>query len=404
MNLRDKLDRYASGPTRAPTRPEPQASPSLSAEYEHRVSVFPPHHRHGVLGVDSLGGSFPNAARMLTRSAASDALDFERIAFVDTETTGLSGGAGVCAFLVGVGYRTSAGFVVEQFLMNDFPAEPHMLRKVCETLEGFDFIASYNGRAFDIPILDGRLLLNGIRTRLADRPHLDLLHPARRLWKHRLGDCSLKSVEERTLGHTRVDDIDGWMIPEAYFRYLREGDRDSLEQVVRHNTLDVLSLACVAHMVFSAVDCPHDAPLRHGPDWYGLGTLFEQRGRTEEAAHCFERAMAVGLSEDLKHRCSRLLSLTHKRRGDWEDAVRLWQEGTKTGESAHHTLFALEELAKFYEHRRRDLRSAREVCRRAISMLEIRAALSETNMTRHLEDFEYRLRRIERKIRRQGNA
>ncbi|MBI4830834.1 MAG: ribonuclease H-like domain-containing protein, partial [Candidatus Lindowbacteria bacterium] len=161
MNVRDQLERYAIASKPGPARPRESAAPAPCTECEHKITVFPSHQRHGGFELDTLGGSFRNAARTLVSGRSGEALEFSRIAFMDTETTGLSGGAGVCAFLVGIGYDSPTGFVVEQFLMNDFPAERDMLRKVCERLETFDTIASYNGRAFDVPILEARLLLNG---------------------------------------------------------------------------------------------------------------------------------------------------------------------------------------------------------------------------------------------------
>jgi len=403
MTLRDKIDRYASVSQLKGRSAERTVDPSLSATCEHTKYVFPPEYRHGVLRIESVGGHFGGLAKLLAQSPGNDTLDFERMAFVDTETTGLSGGIGVCAFLVGVGYRSSDGFVVEQFLMNDFPAEPHLLRGVCETIDRFDVVVSYNGRAFDVPILDGRLLLNGIKRKLSDKPHLDLLHPARRLWKHRLSDCSLKSLEAHVLDYLREDDIDGWMIPPTYFEYLRTGDTALLDPVVRHNRLDIVSLACVAHLIFSTIDAPREAPFIHGLDWYGLGTFLERHRRTKEAVFCFEKAMTTGLPEETISRCQKTLSLMCKRKGDWEEAVRLWEEGACVSGDASHSLFALEELAKFYEHRRRDLSLAREICHRAIAMLEMRATISDADVTRFFEDFEYRLRRIERKLQK-GNA
>jgi hypothetical protein len=365
------------------------------------TETYPPKYRHSGLYVDSLGGRFGDAAMALLSKPVGRSLDFGRIAFIDTETTGLSGGAGVCAFLIGIGYLTKNGFVVEQFMMSDFPAEPEMLRRVGETLRGFDVIASYNGRAFDIPILDSRFLLNRVRESLSDRPQLDLLHAARRIWKHRLDNCSLKSIEANVLDFFRVDDIDSWLIPQTYFEFLRTGERDLIEPVMHHNRLDILSLAFVAQMILSALDAPSEAPLHYGEDWFGLGTLFEKHRRMKEAVGCFERAMEIGLHENARARCMRLLSLTHKRKGDWDSAVRLWNEEAYDDS---HTLFALEELAKFHEHRRRDLSGAREVCRRAITMLEIRVATTDADLTRHFEQFEYRLRRIEKKIRRRENC
>ncbi len=398
MNLREKLDRYASKPRSTKARPVKKRPVSSAAEWEHSRHVFPPAHVHGNIRIGSLGGSTSKAARMLTYSTPALDVDFERIAFIDTETTGLSGGSGTCAFLVGVGYHTADGFVVEQFLMKDFPAESDMLQNVLAALKGFAVIASYNGRAFDIPILDARLLLNGIRKRLADMPQLDLLHTARRIWKHRLSDCSLTSIEEHVLGHKRTDDIEGWMIPQTFFEYLRSGDGTLLDPIIKHNQLDILSLACLARVVFNALDAPHEAQMEHGLDWFGLGTLFEKHRRVEEAVLCFDRAIAVGVPGNVKPRCVRSLSLAHKRNGDWDDAVSLWNKSVASNDNMH-TLYALEELAKFYEHRRRDYPFAREFCRRAIAILEIWEATSDLDLTLPLKNFEYRLKRIEEKMR-----
>ncbi len=397
MNLKDKLEIYALASNLPKAGAEKHEPPSSPAECEQLTSVYPPHHLHSGLYVDSLGGRFTEAGRMLLSSPIGRALDFERIAFIDTETTGLSGGAGVCAFLVGIGYLAEDGFVLEQFLMSDFPAEPEMLRRVNETLRRFDVIASYNGRSFDVPILDSRFFLSGLRAKLTERPQLDLLHPARRIWKHRLRDCSLKSIEANVLDFFRVDDIDSWLIPQTYFEFLRTGDRELIEPILHHNRLDILSLAFVAQIILGALDAPRQAPFCHGEDWFGLGTLFEKHRRMKDAAYCLERAMEIGLPDEARARCMRLLSLAHKRRGDWDGAVRLWSE---EGGDESHMLFALEELAKYYEHRTRDLTGARDTCRRAITMLEIKAATSGADLTGPFEGFEYRLRRIEKKIRR----
>jgi len=404
MNLREKLERLTPPSNPSENRLPRATTDHQSRQCEHFVTVFPHHHKHGSFTLNALHGQFRAVADMLLENPFEDALDFERIAFIDTETTGLSGGIGVCAFLVGVGYLSSDGFVVEQFLMNDFPAEADMLRTVCTKLEGFDVISSYNGRAFDIPILDGRLLLNRMRTKLASKPHIDLLHPARRVWKHRLGDCSLKSLETHVLDLVRTDDIEGWMIPQAFFDYLQTGDKQSMEQILLHNRHDLVSLAAVASFMFRALDSPERAPLAHGAEWYGLATLLEQHRRTNEATHCMERALAMGLPTEIRSRCIRALSLTRKRQGRWKTAAKLWHE-TTAANNEMNTFFALEELAKFYEHRQQDLVSARAICQRALNMLEVTEAISGPSPpARHIENFEHRLRRIERKIRGKKNA
>jgi uncharacterized protein YprB with RNaseH-like and TPR domain len=402
MNLRDTLDRYfkADGAQADVPGSSAVAQGAAPAHCEHIHHLFPPHHEHGSFPVANLEGRFSNAVELLLRQALSGSVDFKRIAFIDTETTGLSGGIGVCAFLVGIGFFSSDGFAVEQFLMYDYPAERSMLEKVCEKLASFEAIASFNGRSFDVPILGGRLVLNGIRNALGQKPHLDVLHPVRRLWKHRLNDCSLKSIEASVLQFAREGDIEGWMIPQAYFSFLRTQNRDVMERILHHNRLDLLSLACITNLTLRAIDSPQKAPLEHGEDWFGLGTFFNTYHRTEEAVHCFERAMQAGLPLSLQKTCRRMLSLTHKRAGDWDNAVRLWEE-TSASSNGDATIFELEELAKYYEHRLRDLTLARGICRRAITMLEIKAALSKEETAEHLAQFECRLRRIERKLQRE---
>jgi hypothetical protein len=362
--------------------------------------VFPHEHSHGLFRVNRLAGRFSGHVHLLLSQFGKDSIDFERIAFIDTETTGLSGGIGVCAFLVGIGYMSSEGFAVEQFFMHDYPAERKMLAMVIERLAQFDLIASYNGRSFDLPILEGRLVLNGIRNTVIGKAHVDVLHPARRLWRHRLNDRSLKSIERHTLGFQREDDIDGAMVPQAYFSYLRTGERRLLEQILHHNRLDLLSLACVTNLVLKSIDFPQQAPLEHGEDWYGLGTFFDHHRRVQEAVYCFGLAMQAGLPESLGRKCRRMLALAHKKAGNWDDAVRLWTESSRLS-MAGSTIFELEELAKYYEHRVCDYNAARDICRRAVTSLEIQQATTDGDVSGDLSRFEQRLSRVERKVQRE---
>ncbi|RJP24258.1 MAG: hypothetical protein C4520_04450 [Candidatus Abyssobacteria bacterium SURF_5] len=398
MNLRDKLDRYTR-PAKPETIPAPASSLSSSSLCEHSVHTFPADYRHGTYNFQPTQKDFPHALEFLFPNLGNLPLSFDQIAFFDTETTGLSGGIGVCAFLVGIAYLSPNGFVVEQYLLNDFPSECDLLQKVCAKLDQFRYLASFNGRSFDVPVIEGRFVLNGVPQTISKKLHLDMLHPARRLWKHRLKDCSLKTVEADILKFQRLNDIDGWMIPQAFFSYLRSADRNVMERILLHNRLDLLTLACITHLILKAVENPREADFEHGEDWYGLGTLFERRRQVELAASCFERALEAGLPDPLGRNCRKLLSLTHKRAGNWDGAVRLWKEDlSKSGASA---IFELEELAKYYEHRRRDFASACEACRRAITALEIREATSGAGAAALIFQFEQRLQRLRRKMQRE---
>ena len=149
--------------------------------------------------------------------------DIEKCLFLDTETTGLSGGAGTVAFLVGAGYVRRGRMTVEQFFMRDYSDEPDLLYRLRALMEQHNCVVTFNGRTFDMPLLQARFVMN----RMRDYPelfHLDLLSPTRRAWKMRIESCRLSNVEQRILGLTRENDLPGAQVPERYFQYLKTGD------------------------------------------------------------------------------------------------------------------------------------------------------------------------------------
>lgn len=149
--------------------------------------------------------------------------DLSQIAFLDTETTGLSGGTGTYAFLVGIGTWNSSGFLVEQFFMRDFDEEAAMICSLEERFSRLEVIVTFNGKCFDLPLLESRFIMHRRHWGRAQAVHLDLLHPCRRLWKLRLKDCSLSNLEARVLGWERDEDVPGHLIPQVYFKYARSG-------------------------------------------------------------------------------------------------------------------------------------------------------------------------------------
>jgi hypothetical protein len=263
----------------------------------------------------------------------------EDLLFFDTETTGLSGGAGTLVFLVGTAWASGTDLEVEQYFLADFPGEPEFLEAIRERFAERAACVSFNGRAFDGPLLRGRFSL--ARIPFAMGRDIDLLHPARRLWRGITGDCSLKSLEEKVLGVRRGLDIPGAEIPEVYFQYLRTGRPGVLPVVFDHNLTDVTSLA----RMWDALGGLLGGDTTAGPvDGRALGRELLRRGDPRGAAVLAE-AFAGGDAEAGLH-----LGLHHKRSGAWDEAVAVWERLARDVRS----LAAAVELAKYLEHRRRD--------------------------------------------------
>ncbi len=221
---------------------------------------------------------------------------WEDIVFLDTETTGLSSGTGTYVFLLGTAYIEGGELVLRQHLLRDLGAEHEFVVAIHAELDAFRACASYNGKAFDLPILRTRVVL-ALRGVLAvDESHLDLLHPARRLWKDRFGSTTLRQLEESILDEPRGnDDIPGSLIPDAYFHYLRTSDDRVIAPVLRHNARDVVSLVRITDRVARAViDARGGRAPDHAPAALALARIFERQGETETAFCCYESAYVEG--------------------------------------------------------------------------------------------------------------
>ena len=171
--------------------------------------------------------------------------ELERALFVDTETTGLAGGTGTYAFLVGCGWVEDGALRVEQYFMRDHADEPAMMAHLARLIARFDWTVSFNGKSFDLPLLRTRFIMNRRRTALDALGALDLLHVARRLWRYQLPRRDLGTLEREILGVERELDVPSHEIPDIYFRYLRTGDARELVPVVAHNRVDMVSMAAL---------------------------------------------------------------------------------------------------------------------------------------------------------------
>jgi uncharacterized protein len=289
-----------------------------------------------------------------------------RLAYLDTETTGLAGGTGTCAFLIGVGIIEGRQFAVRQFFLRDYPEEKAVLAALAEMLEPFAGVVTFNGKTFDLPLLETRYALARMKSPFTRLVHLDLLHPARRLWKLRLESCKLTHLEKEVLGVGREGDVDGSEIPGIYFDYLRTGDARGLQPVFYHNALDIITLAALT-VELSGIVAEGVQTLSAGTDLFSLSGIFERAGAAEKSLEACRRALDAGLPQAVETRALWRLARHHKRQGEYTDALRLWQEMTRR--EPPYCIQALEELAIHFEHRLRDPAAALAVTEAALERL-----------------------------------
>jgi len=263
---------------------------------------------------------------------------------LDTETTGLAGGTGTVAFLVGLAFLSEGVLVVRQYLMARFGAEEALLAEVARDLHGAGGVVTYNGKSFDGPLLAARFRLAGRSDPLGALPHLDLLHPVRRLFAGCLTDCRLATAERQLLGFVREDDLPGWQVPMAWLDYVRQGEAARLPAVVRHNRRDLVSLAALLPALGEA----HGDPEAVGGDTLAVARAFAKAGEEGRALDLLERVRPrldpAGLLE---------LARLYRRCGRWEPAIAIWG-----GLADNGCRESLERLAKYHEHVRRDPRRA----------------------------------------------
>jgi uncharacterized protein len=341
---------------------------------------------HGHHKVCDLASFSMKAAGILASSRELACMSSEDALFLDTETTGLAGGTGTFPFLIGLGWFEQGNFITCQLFARDFSEEKAMLSFLCETANRKRFLVTFNGRAFDVGLLATRFILSRIPDPLSSMPHLDLLHPSRRLLSHRLENCRLVTLEHAVLGFLRQDDIPGMEIPQRYFDWLRRRDGRALEDVFKHNRFDIVSMASLTRHLTDLLEGRYAEDTHYG-DVLSAARLLHERGHTEPAVRMYECLMEAPIREAVSN-ARRSLSLIHKKSGQWEQAVAIWEEMIAQD---RYDLFAVEELAKWYEHRKRDFERAVELVN---SVLDGGHRLSDEDR----QSLEYRLNRLLHKV------
>jgi len=384
-----------------PSKPKPDShtidsvvagtfTPTPRGEVFVAEHTYPSDH---IFGTSPLLSSFPpSLISQWADNPKISSLPISKFAFLDTETSGLSGGTGTYAFLVGVARFIDGEYVLRQFFMRDPAEEPALLEGLADFIAPCEALVTFNGKSFDAPLLSTRYRLHQIPIPYTDYSHVDLLHLARRLWRDRLESRTLKSLEEHVLGFTRSsDEVPGYEVPWLYFDYLRTGDARPLGGVFYHNDIDVVAMAALLAHMNDMLEDPYGGKVQHGLDFVALGKLFEYLDHWEDAAKLFERGLELELDESDFGLAVKRLSILQKRRGDMGEAIRLWKNATKQGH-----LYAFVELAKHYEHKERNLKSALKWTKSALERL---AKIDMPGYMRNhwTDELEHRLERLNRK-------
>ena len=376
MNLMDKL-RAVGG-----TAGKPAAPAEVSTDCRH-FAVYRP--------LEDFPGAFDLTAetlRLMSDREIPEHLDPRKILYLDTETTGL-GGSGTVAFLVGMGYLTDSGLEVHQFMLRDYPEEPFQLRHVANGLGKFDVLCTFNGTTFDVPLLESRFLMNRMDRSCLDMPHLDLLHMCRRLWKLRLGRCNLGRLEEVILGQPRTDDIPGSEVPERYFTYLKTKRMELLEDVLKHNAQDIVSLCVLLnHMADLYL---HPEKIRFSEDVYSMGRALERINRTENARRCYRLARRGRMGDS----AGTALAMSYRRSGDREQAAEIWREMVRERRGGVQPYV---ELAKYEEHVRRDPKAALDWTEKGLFLLSEPTLREGGTVQEAKNELQYRRQRLLRKL------
>lgn len=357
---------------------------------EERFSID---HAHGNRQLGEYFNYQPRLAAEIARDESLAEVALDHLLFVDTETTGLVGGAGTIAFLIGVGSFEADDFVLRQFFLHDPADEPAMLHLLGQQLDPYEGFVTFNGRVFDVPLMDMRFGMS-LRKRpsLTSWPHLDLLFPARRLWRRALPDCSLGTLERKILGVQRSeDDVPGEWIPGMYLDYLRTRDIQPLKRIVYHNKIDILSLVGLSVEILAR----HDAPEGHiltGPEALGVARWHQVAGRDDSAESAFLKAVEskdpAVQADALRH-----WSMHLKRSGKLDLAVEAWKQWHEEAEGDPRPCI---ELAKYYEWQTKELEKAADWTQRGMVCLSHWPKGWRRDQV--WGELEYRLKRINRKL------
>ena len=309
--------------------------------------------------------------------------------YVDTETTGL-GGAGAMVFLVGIARFEGSLLKLRQYLLPGPQYEGGLLGGFSGELNGAQALVSYNGKSFDVPSLESRYILSRQVSRLRELPHLDLLHPNRRLFKGVIESHRLPMVERELLGFEREDDCPSAEVPERYFRFQRSGDPTHIRPVLRHNAWDILSLVALAAHLAAVCEDTGRHPLQ-------AARAAEYAGEHAAAARHYAASLDGAASRGERLEALERAARCHLKAHEWTEAAEHWQ--SLIDEPRSRRVLPYVELAKLAEHRLNDLPRAYVLIDEALTLASkglVRAGAEGTELS--IEALEHRRARLRRKL------
>src|SRR2546430_10076908 len=346
----------------------------------------------------------------VSRKARAALQDPGKWLFLDTETTGLAGGTGTYAFLIGLAWWDAGGLQVEQFFMRDFAEEHSLLQELSQRVAERPVLVTFNGKSFDWPLLENRFTMTRCIAVPKLEAHLDLLHPARALWKLRLGSVRLVELERHVLdaprlGWHRENDVSSALFPQFYFDYLRGGPAEPLAAVVRHNQMDLRGLAAPFGKNNTLLSQQTDAALDiENLEPFGLSRFFQRRGENDRAHSACTQALEIGLPAEFRPRACRALAQMAKRRGEHARAAEIWLEIVADANDGIH---ACEQLAIYYERHYKDFYRATEFAQLALAKLRRQRGVSHdphltARCARLEQKFLHRLARLQHQMKTLG--
>lgn len=349
---------------------------------------------HGPVRLSDLFAVSGAALGIVAKNDRLAAFDPRQALFLDTETTGLAGGTGTMAFLVGVGYFEGDSFVVRQYFLAGPQQEGMMLAAVHRHVQNSATLVTFNGKSFDLPLLLTRCILNRFRPQLEMLPHIDVLHAARRMWKPSWQDCSLGNLEYRILGKTRSADVPSALIPGIYFDFLRSGNPGRLPEVFAHNREDLVTTAALLTYLGALVQSPFKWRTS-AQELRQIGKLYREAGEYGFSAQTF-RALIASHEQDRHLEDFLALAYCYKSQRRHEEACQIWQH-VIDNLSFHPLPFI--ELAKHFEHRARRLPQAHALAERALRAVVMLEELQPAHeFLFYKNDLQRRLARLQRKL------
>ena len=404
MSLRDKLKKFEKN--NKPQKPKNRNKGyknedaftnkiinNKQGSYLKSINKYNLEYEHGLYQINKLFQKLDvNTISTIANIKVENIIDNikNNVLFIDTETTGLMGGTGTVAFLIGAGYFSEDNFVIEQYIMRDYDEEPPMLYDIKKLMEDYSIIVSFNGKSFDLPLIKTRFILNRFERFNFDL-HLDLLHSARRIWSF-LDSCSLNSLENNILNFKRVGDIPGHLIPGIYFDFLEKKDLELLSPVLEHNIYDILSLVTLfTHLKEVHLDnvdnlTPHEL--------FHLGRIKEKDKDYKNCINYLKQSIENSNESTIRYRALKKLSWQYKRVDQYEKAVEIWQEMI---EKEKLGIFPYVEMAKYLEHKKKDYDKALRYTNESILLLKEKRLIM-SNYDKKLTKLEYRKERLKRKI------